>query len=109
MVVTPFAALTINEDQVAAIKLGLVLAQFMPRRLNVRPVRFAGVQGFLKLRLRLSRNRHRPVRLVVTLALRRRVPCGDGCLAETGHKLVKRRIGHFGNQAVQQRPVPRRV
>ena len=86
MVVTPFAALTIDEDQVAAIKLGLVLAQFQQRRLNVRPVR-----------------------LVVTLALRRRVPCGDGCLAETGHKLVKRRIGHFGNQAAQQRLVPRRV
>ena len=36
----------IDEDQVAAIKLGLVLAQFQPRRLNVRPVLFAGVQGF---------------------------------------------------------------
>ena len=36
----------IDEDQAAAIKLRLVLLQFMPRRLNVRPVLLAGVQSF---------------------------------------------------------------
>ena len=36
----------IDEDQTAAIELRLVVPQFPPRRLNVRAVLFAGVQGF---------------------------------------------------------------